>query len=454
MQTEFRLQIKKLVYLALPIMAGGMINSVMPFINVIYLAHLGEEALAAGGLALSIFIFTMVLFWGLFSTMTALIARYQGAGEQAKIGLLVRTALVFALFTSIPVIVIFKLAALVLGLLNFSADFVHLVEQFFNTLSFAVPADLLLTALYSLCFGLSKPRYVLGVTLCQVPVNLFLNYAFMFGHFGLPQFGIAGIGVGVACTYWLMLIGLLAVLLRLQLFRDYLCHSKVMSWAALKELIQVGGPAGLQWVLEMGFFAVVSLMMGQLSIAALAAYQVVFQIYNLFFSFVYNFNQAVTVRVAEGVGARSVNQVKFSYFGAYFFIGFILCILILLIAFAREPLIALFRPAGLAVTASFFTFCHAFLIIMPLFALSDFLGYTHFEVLRAFKDTRVPMLIALVVYWILAIPLMAAAIHFRFLAHPVDLWYFMIGASVLSLAGQGWRYRRQYLRFQYSLETP
>ena len=394
MSTTFPYEFKRLTALAVPIMLGGAVNAIMPFMNTYYLSRLGVTGLAAGGLALSIFVFMMVLFWGMFSTMAALIARHQGAGEHEKIGLLVRTALVVAFLFSLPIIGVFHLVAFILTFTGYSPALVAEVRYFFHTMSFAAPADLLLTTLYAFCFGLSRPRYVMVVTIFQVPVNLFLNYIFMFGKFGAPAFGVAGIGVGVACTYWVLLAALLLVLSSRKMFRIHLWGSRKLDFRAFWGLFKIGGPAGMQWVLEMGFFSVIALMMGKMNLNALAAYQVSYQIYSLFMNFVYNFNQATTIRVADGLGARIFKQVKYSYLGSYVFIAFVMIIILILVLFVRAPLIHLFTSSAIANPEAFLSFCHSFLLIMPLFAVLDFLGYTQFEVLRAFKDTRFPMMVA------------------------------------------------------------
>lgn len=429
-------------------MLGGAVNAIMPFMNTFYLSRLGVAELAAGGLALSIFVFMMVLFWGIFSTMGAFIARHQGAEEVEKIGLLVRTALVVAFLMSLPIIGAFHLVGIILSTMGYPANLVVDVNDFFNTMSFAVPADLLLSTLYAFCFGLSRPRYVMILTLFQVPINLFLNYVFIFGKWGAPKFVVAGIGVGVACTYWMLLAVLVLVLSYQKMFRIHLWGSRKLDLNAFWELFKVGGPAGMQWVLEMGFFSIVALMMGRMNLNALAAYQVAYQIYSLFMSFVYNFNQATTIRVADGLGAKVFKQVKYSYASSYVFIAFVMVIILCLVTFLRGPLIHLFAGGSVEDPTEFLNFCYRFLLIMPLFALLDFLGYTQFEVLRAFKDTRFPMMVVFIVYWVIMLPIMYSAITIWQLNNPYYLWGFLITGSALSFIGQGLRFRYQFLGFK------
>jgi len=437
-------EFRRLSALALPIILSGVVNSVMPFVNTVYLGHLSEEALAIGGLSLSIFVFIMVLFWGMFSTLSPLIARLHGEKQDAEIASLVRAGLLLSLPTGLLIILVYHHIGDLLLLFNYSPYIASEVQHFFITLSFSTPADLMLTTLYAFCFGISKPRYVLIVTIVQIPINLFFNYMFMYGDFGAPAFGISGIGVGMTCTYWLIFSVFVAFLFGLHTPRRYLCGGHKVRLSQVWEILKVGGPSGIQWLLTMGFFAVVALLMGRLSLAALAAYQVVFQIYTLVYNIVYNFNQAVTIRVAEGVGARLVKQVRYNYWGSYLFIGFVLLITLLCIGFGHESLIHLFTKPGATGEEGFFAYAREFLFLLPIFMIIDLLGYTHFQVLRSFKDTRFPMLVALVVYWVIGIPLLILVMDTHSVNSPMLLWGIMIFSSLFCLLGQAWRYVHQY----------
>ena len=452
LKVHFFKEFHRLSTLALPIILSGMVNSVMPFVNTLYLGHLSEQALAVGGLSLSIFVFIMVLFWGMFSTLSPLIARLHGEHQDAEIASLVRAGLWLTVPMGLLIILVYHHIGDFLLLLNYSPYIASEVQHFFVTLSFSTPADLILTTLYAFCFGLSKPHYVLIVTLVQIPVNLFFNYMFMYGDFGAPAFGIAGIGVGMTCTYWLMVVVFATFLFSLHTPRRYLWGRHKVHISQVWEILKVGGPSGAQWLLTMGFFAVVALLMGRLSLAALAAYQVAFQVYSLIYNIVYNFNQAVTIRVAEGIGAGLVKQVRYNYWGSYLFIGLVLLVALFCIGFGHEALIHLFTKPGATGEEGFFAYARQFLFLLPIFMLVDLLGYTHFQVLRSFKDTRFPMLVALVVYWIIGVPLLVVVVNTKNVNSPMLLWGVMIFSSLLCLLGQAWRYACQYKRFKMEHE--
>jgi MATE family multidrug resistance protein len=49
-----------------------------------------------------------------------------------------------------------------------------------------------------------NPRLTMKLFLITVPVNICLNYIFIFGKFGLPAMGGIGAGIGTSMTCWLM----------------------------------------------------------------------------------------------------------------------------------------------------------------------------------------------------------------------------------------------------------
>ncbi len=44
------------------------------------------------------------------------------------------------------------------------------------------------------------------ITLLSLPINVILNYALIFGHFGFPKLGGVGAAIASTATYWCILI--------------------------------------------------------------------------------------------------------------------------------------------------------------------------------------------------------------------------------------------------------
>lgn len=172
MQETFRTEFRILCLLAFPMIIGGAANDIIPFINTAYMGRLGEDALAAVALVNTVLVFVMVLFWGIFATVSTLVARYEGEGRSHLTTMLFRSACLMAIVMSLPVMIFFHFAGHLFILLGQNVHITQLSEQYFQTLSFAITPDFLLVVLYDLCFGLSRPKFVMYVCLLQIPVNL------------------------------------------------------------------------------------------------------------------------------------------------------------------------------------------------------------------------------------------------------------------------------------------
>jgi MATE family multidrug resistance protein len=436
----FWLETKSLKRLAIPIIAGGIVNAIIPFINTAFIGHLGGDALAAGGLVNSFFVFIMVLFWGVFSTSSSLIARHEGEKNSQASSELIKTGVVLAILLSIPVIIFLHYADRVLLFFGEPTGIVIMAHAYFQTLSFAILPDFLLTILYDLCLGLSKPRLVMIIAVVMIPLNLSLNDIFIFGLFGAPKMGIAGVGVGASISFWIALILMSTLMYLMPRFRFYFKGRQWFYAKRAKELLQVGLPVGAMWVLEVGFYAVVTLFMGRVGIIALAAHQMAFQTYMVLFNLIYNFSQAVSIRVADGAGRREPDQIRYAYLNGILF-GIIASLaLLLLVSFGNTMIVHFYLGAEFAAQPALVKLTFSLLFLTPLFCLFDALGFITFASLRAMKDTRYTMLVALVAYWFITIPLIALGVDVIHWQNPRLLWMMMSLGAALSFIAQGHRF--------------
>ncbi|MFO7176848.1 MATE family efflux transporter, partial [Enterococcus faecium] len=79
------------------------------------------------------------------------------------------------------------------------------------------------------------------------PINVGLNYIFIFGKLGVPAYGGVGAGVASSITYWLLFFMAFFFVRNGKPFREYkfLRTTEPMVWLRQKELLQLGTPIGL-----------------------------------------------------------------------------------------------------------------------------------------------------------------------------------------------------------------
>jgi MATE family multidrug resistance protein len=257
----------------------------------------------------------------------------------------------------------------------------------------------------NLLTALGRAWVPLAVALAGVGLNAFLNYALIFGHFGLPRLEMAGAAIATLLTHLAMLgLQLLAVLKlpRLRLMH-LLGHWWRADWARLGQLFKLGLPIGLTWAFEAGVFSAAIYLMGLISTVSVAAHVIALQLAALAFMVPLGLAQAATVRVGYGHGAgdpRWIGRAGRVAIGCA--LAFALASALVMWLFPR-PLAALFLDGSDPDSAAVLALAVDFLIIAALFQLADGAQVIGAAILRGLHDTRVPMLFAAFGYWVVGI---------------------------------------------------
>jgi MATE family multidrug resistance protein len=176
------------------------------------------------------------------------------------------------------------------------------------------------------------------------------------------------------------------------------------DWAAIRRLLSLGGPAGLQILLEVGVFAAATALAGRLAPAALAAHQIALNLWSFVFMVPLGLNAAGAVRVGQAVGRRDRDGVWRAGWTA----------LALGAAFTASAAVV-FLAAGRPLIGAFSQDATVLAIGPPLLAIAGvcliFDGTQGIStgILRGLGETRIPMLANLAGHWAVGLPLGYAA---------------------------------------------
>ncbi|MFP6639856.1 MAG: MATE family efflux transporter [Myxococcota bacterium] len=161
--------------------------------------------------------------------------------------------------------------------------------------------------------GIGDTRTPLYATLLANAINLVLDYGLIFGHLGLPEWGIAGAAVATTVAEWVFALLMLALFLRPRLRRLYQTSPVRIDWAAQKRVMRTGFPVGGQWATEMLFFAIFLTMVAHLGDHPMAASQAFISLLSLSFMQAAGVGIAVATLVGRYIGASQPEHVKTSY---------------------------------------------------------------------------------------------------------------------------------------------
>lgn len=432
---------KTLLILSIPLIMSGVIDTSVGFFSNIFLAHLGSSSLAAGALVNWVFTTLMVIIWGTLSAVTTLVARYYGAKKNNEISHVFYAGLSLAIVLMLPaILLLWNLSPLFLFFGQAPAT-VKLAEFYLHGLTWAIIPDFIITVLLQFVAGLGRTKTNLTFSLLFVPLSIFFNYSLMFGRFGFPNLGIAGIGWGAALTFWIITLGFSVYFC---LNKSYRIYFKWPHWKKiipqLHEIFQVGLPLGLTYFFEVGFFLVMSLMMGHVSSDTLSANQIALQFFWLFSIVTFALAQGITIRVGHSVGQNkkiAVNNA--TYIGIFYATAFMLLIAIIYWGFPKK-LIAIDFNIHEVNNANIVMLAKEFLGLAALVQLFEAPRFALFGALRGLKDTRFTLFTSVLVFWIIALPLGAIGLSYGLAGY--GIWWATILAEIIGIFLLVWQYRR------------
>jgi MATE family multidrug resistance protein len=226
----------------------------------------------------------------------------------------------------------------------------------------------------------------------------------MFGHFGLPELGLVGGGVGSSLTWLIMCAALTVVVLRQRRFRRFRLFGNWWRFDAERTLAmaRLGWPIGVTMALEMGVFALAAYFMGWIGAPAVAAHAIALQVAALTFMVPLGLSQAVTVRVGLALGRKDSAGITRAGWTAWLLgVGFMGAMALVMWSIPH-PLVTLFiadTPENAGVVA----LAISFLRIAAAFQLVDGAQVIGAGMLRGLHDTRWPLIFALVGYWVVGL---------------------------------------------------
>lgn len=274
---RIRAELKELLTLAAPIMIAQLATTAMGFVDAVMAGRASPHDLAAVALGNSIWIPMFLLMTGTLLATTAKVAQRHGAGDQPGTGPLVRQALWLALLIGpLSGAVLWWLSEPILGLMKVRPELIGPSLLYLKGIALGFPAAALYHVLrcYTNGLGRTRPSMVLGIG--GLLLNIPINYALIYGHFGMPKMGGPGCGWATGSVMWFMFLGMLFWVNKASIYRASQLFSR-WEWpdrATIGPLVAVGLPIGIAVFAESSIFSVIALLIGGLDENVVAGHQI------------------------------------------------------------------------------------------------------------------------------------------------------------------------------------
>jgi len=417
--------------LSMPIILGELTQMSLGLIDSAMVGAISYKQLAASALVNSIITIPFVFGIGLTMSVSQKVATAHGLRDGQKVSHYLYNGFCLCTVGAVMIAFLMVLGTPVLFHLKQDADVARLAAPYMRIIGWSIIPSLMFMAIKQFTDGLEKTKIAMYLSLAAMPVNAFLNWLLIYGHFGLPRLELIGAALGTLFTRLLILIALMLVVLLHPLFGRYIAVRRKqwkISVNSCKELLQIGIPSGLQAILETGAFTVSAILVGTLGAIAQAAHQIALQCASFTFMISVGLAQGSAIRIGNAFGRKNWSEIKHighsSFYSAIAYGIICLCCLIVF----RKPISLLFNnDANVIFMAS------ALMIFAAVFQISDATQAVAVGCLRGINDVKMPMIYMAVAYWVIGVPagcLFAFTFHFG----AKGIWLgFVLGLSTVSI---------------------
>jgi MATE family multidrug resistance protein len=420
--------------LGLPLIGSHLAQMLLHVTDTVMLGWYGVEELAAGVLGASTFFIVFVLGSGFGIAVMGMVAAALGAGDDTQVRRVVRMGLWLSILYGVAVLPLWWWSGAVLLFLGQQPEVAALAQDYLRIAGPGMVPALLVMVLKSHLAANERTQVVLWVTLLAVVLSAGLNWILIFGNLGAPEMGVRGAALGSDVAQGLSIVALAVyagwepALRRFALFQRFWRP----DWPAFAQVFRLGLPTGLTGLAEGGLFQASALMMGWLGTRELAAHGIALEITALAFMVHVGLSNAATVRVGRAQGARDVAGLRDAAAAATALSLAFGAAMVVLFLTIPEVLVGLFLDPRNPDRVAIIAFGARLLAVAALFQVFDAAQVMALGLLRGVQDTRVPMWLASVSYWLVGIPA-SYALAFPLGFGGVGLWFGLVVG--LALAG-------------------
>ena len=269
--------VKDVLVVALPMLLSMSFDTLMTFIDRLFLSKLGpaemNAALGAGAVQLALTMF----FTGMISYTTAMVAQRLGGKRRWDCARAFMQALYVSLMCVPLLYLTIPLGHVAFGMEHLPADQLQYQKTYFNILMFGGVINLVRNVAPCFFSGIGETKIVMKAAFVGMLVNVACNFVLIYGMGPIPALGVAGAAYGT-------LIGnVVSTVILFAKFFGKNCHRRfrtryafAFSWPLTRELLKKGIPSGVEMFLNMSAFQLLILMFHALGPESATASSVMF----------------------------------------------------------------------------------------------------------------------------------------------------------------------------------
>ncbi len=415
---------RELFSIGVPMALTYLLGMLLQTADLYFVGPLGPEAIAGVSIGNAIFSVFMVFSMGILASLDFWVSRSFGEGDPAQANRYFFQGLALAAALSALSIAAMALISAHFGTFGMDAAVSANATDFLTDISWSLLPFLIFTVIRQYLQPLGKASFFTWILVLANVVN-------GIGDFYLvPIWGVKGSARATLLTRIFALLLAMVYLatmnqkLQLQLKRT----RQWLKWDFQRDLLRIGIPAGMQMLLEVGFFSLTTVLAGRLGATAAAGHQLVLHLASLTFMVPLGLSAAGAVRVAYALGQSDpVRARKLGWATLFSCSGFMACGSFGLWAFSA-PIFGAFSGDSAVLQLAI-----SVLPIAVIFQISDGAQVGLAGALRGFGDTKSALWANFFGHWLIGLPV-GAGLCFGLSFGVSGLWIGLCcGLSVVAL---------------------
>ena len=401
-------------------MAYGLIDTAM-------IGGLGYKQLAAASLVVNVIAIPLVIGIGLIMSVTPLVAIANGQNNHHKASHILFNGWALSLVSGIAIAFMVHVISFYLPLMGQDPEVAALAKNYLIIMGYSLIPMMIFSACKNFTDGLQYTQTAMALSIASLPLNAFLCWLLIYGHWGMPALGIDGAGVATLISRILLAIAMIVVVTKHKVFIPFMHHKKeawILNSATLKEMLGIGVPSSLQYCMEAGAFSISGIMVGWLGAIPQAAHQIALNCASATFMVALGFSMAGSIRVSDAYGKCQMKELSAigkstAFTGLVYGVG------------AAVFMITLgnYLPYIFTHDKRVIPVASLLLIYAAIFQVSDATQAIGVGLCRGIKDVIRPTVYVAIAYWVIGIPI-GYLLAFHYHQGVVGIWIgFVVGLS-------------------------
>jgi MATE family multidrug resistance protein len=426
-------EVRSLLVLGLPLVGSQVAQFAVHTTDTLMLGWYSVLALAQVTLGAQVLFVAYIVISGFAYAILPMVAKSMAEGDPQSARRVTRMGLWLSTVAAALLFLPMWFASPILEAMGQDAQVAKGAQDYLRIAGFGLWPAIWGLVLRSYLSALEHTGIVLWLAVGVLIINAFVNYALIFGYWGLPELGLQGAAIASVIAMSLSLIGFVIYIQiyfeEQKMFARFWRFDRMATLAVARLAIPISATA----FAESGLFAASAFMMGWLGKLELAAHGIVLQLAAMSFMVHMGLSQAGTVRVGQAFARKDWLAVRRTAGAAMGLSSIAAAVAIFFFLATPQILIGAFLELRDPLRPEILRIGTLLLILASMFQFVDAAQVMALSLLRGLQDTRVPMLITVISYWLIGIPI-SYILGFIFDFRGTGIWLgLVVGLAIAAL---------------------